>query len=90
MTTTTTPNPDKNQINTYGCSLEQVESALKRNTVFCNFGPVMYVAHLIDKANTMLDSLEDADYCDYRQTEIKQVLNQAKWVLANYVMGDDE
>jgi hypothetical protein len=50
----------------------------------------MYVAHLIDKANTMLDSLEDADYCDYRQTEIKQVLNQAKWVLANYVMGDDE
>jgi hypothetical protein len=72
----------EDQILKYGCTIEQMDSALKHSPVFCNYGPVDYTAYLIDKGvNLMKDS---------QPIKAEQMFNQAKWVLMAYIRNDNE
>jgi hypothetical protein len=72
----------EDQIVKYGCTIEQMDSALGHSPVFCNYGPVDYTAYLIDKGvNLMKDS---------QPIKAEQMFNQAKWVLMVYIRNDNE
>lgn len=66
----------------YGCSVSIVESRMLNSEVFKKQGPVMYAASLMDRAASFMSA--------NKPEEGRQALNCAKWVLLNYVMGDDE
>jgi hypothetical protein len=72
----------EDQILKYGCTTEQMDSALKRSPVFCKYGPVDYTAYLIDKGVILMKGNQPI--------EAEQMFNQAKWVLMAYIRDDNE
>lgn len=66
----------------YGCSVAKLRQEVEQNSIFKRCGPVIYATVLMDGAMVM--SAEGSI------VEAKQTINRAKWVLIEYVLGDDE
>lgn len=66
----------------YGCSVSKLRQEVEQNSIFKRCGPVIYATVLMDGAMVM--SAEGSI------VEAKQTINRAKWVLIEYVLGDDE
>lgn len=73
---------DLDNTNTFGCPLTTVEARMRASEVFKKQGPVMYANNLIDQAAAYMG--------ENKPNEARQTLNCAKWVLINFVMGDDD
>jgi hypothetical protein len=69
-------------VETYGCSLDKLNQDAKNSPVFNRDGPVVYAASFMDAATSMIDQ--------GKPEEAKQAIHRARWVLFEFVMGDDE
>ncbi len=70
------------QVLIYGCSISKLNKTTVESEVFRKYGPVVYVASLMDRAMSLINQDQG--------TEAKQVIQCAKWVMFTYVIGDDE
>lgn len=65
----------------YGCSVAKLRQETEQNSVFQKSGPVIYATSLMDRAMALIGD---------NNSEPKFLINRAKWVLIEYVLGDDE
>ena len=70
------------EIKVYGCPLAKLRQEVEQSRDFQKFGPVIYTTIIMDRANNLIDG-----GCF---TEAKQLISRAKWVMLQYVLGDDE
>lgn len=71
-----------NDTRVYGCSLAKLRQDIEQSREFQKFGPVIYTTILMDRAHNLID--------EGSFTEAKQFISRAKWVMLQYVLGDDE
>jgi hypothetical protein len=77
---------DKKQVRMYGCTEAQMKEAVEQSLTFRFSGPAMMAASLMSDCQEMLASDNAGSYDFMVVEDVRQTLNRAKWILANYVM----
>ena len=79
MTTYVRTEQEQREIRMYGCTTAELRESIEDSVTFKCAGPAMVAAGLIS------DAQERAAY-ENNNALIRQLLNQAKWVLSTYCM----
>jgi hypothetical protein len=74
---------EKKQVRMYGCTEAQMKEAVEQSLTFRFSGPAMMAASLMSDCQEMM-AYGDVDSMVVE--DVRQTLNRAKWILANYVM----
>jgi uncharacterized protein YodC (DUF2158 family) len=89
--TVATRNPALNQwdqeqreIHMYGCTAAELRESVEDSITFKCAGPAMLVASIMSDTQEML-AFSGIDNNETRE-QVRQMLNQCKWILATYVM----
>jgi hypothetical protein len=69
----------------YGCSEAELRESIESSITFKFSGPAMVAASLMSDAQEMLSF---SGQNENSREHIRQMLNQAKWILFTYVMKD--
>lgn len=72
-----------NEVRMYGCTEEELRNNIEGSITFKFSGPAMIAAGLMSDAQEMLSF---AGQNENSRDHVRQMLNQAKWVLFTYVM----
>jgi hypothetical protein len=74
---------EKSDVRMYGCTMAQMREAVESSTAFMFSGAAMVVAGMMSDAQEMM-AYEQPDFNIIEDQ--RQLLNRAKWVLAEYIM----
>ncbi len=74
---------EKSDVRMYGCTMAQMREAVESSTSFKFSGPAMVVAGMMSDAQEMM-AYEQPDFNIIEDQ--RQLLNRAKWILAEYIM----
>ncbi len=69
----------------YGCSEAELRESIESSITFKFSGPAMVAASIMSDAQEMLSF---SGQNENSREHIRQMLNQAKWILFTYVMKD--
>lgn len=74
---------EKSDVRMYGCTIAQMREAVESSSSFKFSGAAMVVAGMMSDAQEMM-AYEQPDFNLIEDQ--RQLLNRAKWVLAEYIM----
>jgi len=78
---------EQREIKMYGTTEAEMKEALERSITFKISGPVMVAMGLMSDAQELV-SFSDGRLSRRNLEEVRQMLNQAKWILSTYVMEE--
>lgn len=73
----------KSEVRMYGCTVDEMREAVEQSLTYRFSGPVMYAMSMMSDAQEMVSYNEPDSMVLEDQ---RQLLNRAKWILAEYVM----
>jgi hypothetical protein len=77
---------EKKEVRMYGVTVAGMKEAVEESITFRFCGPAMMAASLMSDCQEMLASDNAGSYDFMIVEDVRQTLNRAKWILANYVM----
>jgi hypothetical protein len=75
---------EKREVRMYGVTIQGMRESVESSLTFKLSGPAMIVASMMSDAQEMM-SYEQPDFNTIEDQ--RQLLNRAKWVLIEYIMG---
>jgi hypothetical protein len=75
---------EKREVRMYGVTMEGMRESVESSLTFKLSGPAMIVASMMSDAQEMM-AYEQPDFNTIEDQ--RQLLNRAKWVLIEYIMG---
>ena len=73
----------RRELKMYGCTAAELRESVEDSITFKCAGPAMLVAGIMSDAQEMLVF---GGASDETREQVRQMLNQAKWILSTYVM----
>ena len=73
----------RRELKMYGCTAAELRESVEDSITFKCAGPAMLVAGIMSDVQEMLAFSGDNDET---REQVRQMLNQAKWILSTYVM----
>lgn len=77
---------EKREIRMYGCTVAEMREAVESTITFKFSGPAMVAMSMMSDCQEMLANDDGGSYDLMLVEDVRQALNRAKWVLAEYVM----